>query len=248
MKLQDQVAVITGAGGGIGRATALMLAKEGAHIVVLDPRSDGEPMNTVSAVEALGRKALLLQVDVTSDKQVSGGMEEIARVFGRLDILVNCAGTTSMVPFKNLDGLTEEMWDKMFAVNVKGIFFCSRAASRVMLAKGSGCIINVTSMAGLKASGSSIAYAATKAAAVSLTKTMAVALAPTIRVNAVAPSFVNTPWNAPRKEMYPKFAERSLMKRVAEPEDIAEVIVALVTNASFVTGHIMEIDGGQYLG
>jgi NAD(P)-dependent dehydrogenase (short-subunit alcohol dehydrogenase family) len=83
---------------------------------------------------------------------------------------------------------------------------------------------------------------------VSLTKTMAVALAPTIRVNGVAPSFVNTPWNAPRRDMYPKVAERSLMKRVAEPEDIAEVIVALVTNAGYVTGHVVPIDGGQYLG
>ncbi len=247
MKLQDQVAVITGAGSGIGRVTAIMLAKEGANIVVLDPRSDNEAINTVLSVEALGRKALLLRVDVTNDRQVSEATEEIAKVFGRLDILVNNAGTTSVVPFKNLDGLTEEMWDKMFAVNVKGIFFCSRAVSRIMLVQGSGCIVNVTSMAGLKATGSSIAYAATKAAAVSLTKTLAVALAPTVRVNGVAPSFVNTPWNAPRRYLYPKIAESSLLKRVAEPEDIAEAVVSLVTSAGYVTGQVVPIDGGQYL-
>jgi 3-oxoacyl-[acyl-carrier protein] reductase len=247
MKLQNQVAVITGGGSGIGRATSVMLAELGADIVVMDPRTDGESANTIAAIEKLGRKAAIMQVDVVNDKQVSQAIAQVGKDFGRLDILVNSAGTTSVVPFKNLEGLTEEMWDSAFAVNVKGTFFCSRAAGRVMVPQGSGCIVNVSSMAGLVATGSSIPYAATKAAVVNLTKTMAIALAPKVRVNAVAPSFANTPWNAPRREMYPRVAERSQLKRIAEPDEIAEVIVALVTHARYVTGQVVGVDGGAYL-
>jgi 3-oxoacyl-[acyl-carrier protein] reductase len=247
MKLQNQVAIVTGGGSGIGRATSIMLAEQGANIVVFDPRTDGESANTITAIEKLGRKATLKQIDVTNDKQVSEAIAQVAKDCGRLDILINNAGTASMVPFKNLEGLTEEMWDKMYAVNVKGTFFCSRAAGRVMVPQGSGCIVNVSSMAGLVATGSSIAYAATKAAVVSLTKTMAIALAPKVRVNAVAPSFANTPWNAPRRDMYPRVAERSQLKRIAEPDEIAEVIVALVTHARYVTGQVVGVDGGAYL-
>jgi 3-oxoacyl-[acyl-carrier protein] reductase len=162
-------------------------------------------------------------------------------------VLVNSAGTTSVVPFKDLEGLTEEMWDKAFAVNVKGTFFCSRAAGRVMVPQGSGCIVNISSMAGIVATGSSMAYSATKAAVINMTKTMAIALAPAVRVNSVAPSFADTPWNESRRAMYPKVAERSLLKRIATPEEVAEVIVALATSARYVTGQVLGIDGGAYL-
>jgi 3-oxoacyl-[acyl-carrier protein] reductase len=248
MKLQDKVALITGGVSGIGRETAILLAKEGAHSVLNYSRSEAEAKEAAAAVEALGRKAMLYRADVSNDVQVSSMVEEVAKTFGRLDILVNSAGNTTMVPFKNLEGLSEEAWDRMYAVNVKGVFFASRAAARVMLPQGSGCIVNVSSMGGLVAGGSSIAYAATKAAVVSLTKTMAVALAPNIRVNCVAPSIVNTRWNVSRPEALPRMAERTPLKRVAEAHDVAEVILSLITSASFVTGQTIAIDGGQYLG
>ena len=248
MDLQDKVALITGGVSGVGRETAILLAKEGAHSVLNYSKSEAEAKEAAAAVEALGRKVMLYRADVSSDAQVSAMVAEAAKTFGRLDILVNSAGNTTMVPFKNLEGLTEEAWDRMYAVNVKGVFFSSRAAARVMLPQGSGCIVNVSSMGGLVAAGSSIAYAATKAAVVSLTKTLAVALAPNIRVNCVAPSIVNTRWNASRPEALPRMAERALLKRVAEAHDVAEVILSLITSANFVTGQTIAIDGGQYLG
>src|SRR4030042_3998656 len=151
MKLQDQVALITGGVSGIGRETAILLAKEGANVVLNYSKSEAEAKETVATIEAMGRKALPYRADVSNDPQVSAMVEKLVKTFGRLDILVNSAGTTTMVPFKDLEGLTEEAWDRMYAVNVKGVFFCSRAAARVMLPQGSGCIVNVSSMAGLMA-------------------------------------------------------------------------------------------------
>ncbi len=247
MTLQDQVALVTGSATGMGRATALMLARQGANVVVNYTRSEAEAKETAAAVEALGRKALLVRADVSDDRQVSAMVEETTKVFGRLDILVNNAGTTVFVPFKNLDELTEEIWDRVLAVNVKGTFFCSRAAGKVMLSQGGGCIVNVASTAGLHASGSSIAYAASKAAIINMTKTLAVALGPAVRVNAVAPGFVNTRWNTDRPEGLMAVQERAVLRRYGEPEDVAEVIVALITSASFVTGQVIPVDGGQFL-
>ncbi len=247
MKLQDQVAIVTGSAAGVGRATAIMLAKEGANVVVNYTKSEAEARETVDAIEALGRKAIMVRADVSDDQQVNVMVDRAVEAFGRVDILVNNAGTTVMIPFKDMDAVTEEGWDRVFAVNVKGVFFCSRAAARVMRQQGSGCIVNVASIAGLVAAGSSIAYAASKAAVVNMTKTMALGLAPIIRVNCVAPSFIDTRWNAPRPEMLPKVAERAALKRVSKPEDIAEVIVSLVTSAAFVTGQTVPIDGGQFL-
>lgn len=247
MRLKDQVAIVTGSATGVGRATALMLAREGAHLVINYTRSEAEARETVLAVEALGRRALLVRADVSDERQVLAMVEQTVDAFGRLDILVNNAGTTRVVPFKDLDGLTEDVWDRLFAVNVKGTFFCTRAAARVMQSRGSGCIVNVASTAGLTASGSSIAYAATKAAIISLTKTTAIALAPAIRVNAVAPGYTDTRWNAGQREMLQKWVERAPLKRCAEAEDVAEVIVSLITSASFVTGQVVTIDGGHFL-
>ncbi len=247
MSLQDQVALVTGSATGVGRATALLLAREGAHVVVNYTKSESEARETASAVEALGRKALLVRADVADDRQVSAMVEQTATAFGRLDILVNNAGATAMVPFKDLEGLTEEMWDRVLAVNVKGVFFCSRAAVRLMLPQGSGCIVNVASMGGLVATGSSIAYSASKAAVINMTKTMAVGLGPKIRVNAVAPGFVNTRWNESRPELIPRISERAPLKRVAEVQDVAEVILSLVASSSFVTGQVLPVDGGQFL-
>ncbi len=248
MNLEGQVALITGSATGVGRATALMLARRGVDVAVNYTKSETEARQTASEVEALGRRAMLVRADVSVESEVVSMVDQVASRFGRLDILVNSAGTTVMVPFKNLDGISETDWDRVFDVNVKGVFFASRAAAKAMLNGGGGCIVNVSSAAGLHAAGSSIAYAASKAAVISITKTMALGLAPTIRVNAVAPSIINTRWNAPRPDALPRFAERTPLKRVAEAEDVAEVIVSLIGDASFVTGQTVEIDGGLYLG
>lgn len=245
MRLQNQVAIVTGAATGIGWATAIALAGEGADVVVNYSRSEREAEETIAAIEGLGRRAVAIKADISDDKQVRAMVEETVRSFGRLDILVNNAGTTTMVPFEDLEGLTEEIWDRVLAVNLKGVFFCSRAAGRVMQRQGNGCIVNVASDSGIKPYGSSLAYCASKAGVISLTATMAIALAPQVRVNAVAPGLIDTRWHDGRPDWRPHVEQTALLRRYGKPEDVAEVIVALVASASFVTGQTILVDGGQ---
>jgi 3-oxoacyl-[acyl-carrier protein] reductase len=171
---------------------------------------------------------------------------------GRLDILVNNAGTTYFVPNANLDGLTEDMWNHILAVNLKGTFFCSRAAAPFMRQAGQGEIVNVASVAGIRGGGSSIAYSVSKAGVISLTTNLARALAPEIRVNCVAPGFIDTRWL--RRGMGERYesardraAERNPLGRVSTPEDVAQVIVGLIAEADHVTGQTLVVDGGAGL-
>ncbi len=245
MRLDNQVALVTGASSGIGRATAIALASEGADIVINYSKSREEAERTAEDIRRLGRKALLVQADVADDAQARSMVEQVVGHFGRLDILINNAGTTIRVEFEDLEGLTEEVWDRVLGVNLIGAFFCSRAAGRVMQRQGSGCIVNVSSDSGTKPYGSSIAYCASKAGMNSLTATMAIALAPQVRVNAVAPGLIDTPWHKGKPDWRPEVAQTALLRRYGKPEDVAEVIVALVASASFVTGQILQVDGGQ---
>lgn len=244
MKLTDKVALVTGGGTGIGRAAALALAREGAAVGVNYSRSQAEAEETAREIDALGGRALPVKADVTSDQQARAMIEKVVGEFGRLDVLVNSAGWTRYVPLHDLEGLTEDDWDRCMAVNVKGIFFCVRAAAPEMRKVGSGCVVNVASIAGIMGIGSSAAYCASKAAVICLTKSLARGLAPEIRVNSVAPGFVDTRWT----EGWDEFRERSRsntpMLRVAAAGDVAEVILGLVTGAGFVTGQTIPVDGG----
>ncbi len=244
MRLQSKVALVTGGGTGIGRATALALAREGADVAVNFSRSEAEARETAAAIEALGRRSLLARADVSDDRQVRAMVDLVVATLGRLDILVNNAGHTTRVSFQDLEGLTEEIWDRTYGVNVKGTFFCSRAAGAIMMRQESGCIVNVASDSGIKPYGSSIAYCASKAAGISLTGTLVVALAPHVRVNAVAPGDINTRWHAGRPGIAEITAQGNLLRRFGQPEDVAEVIVGLVCNAGYVTGQTILVDGG----
>jgi len=157
---------------------------------------------------------------------------------------VNNAGTTFFVEHADLDALTEEMWDRMLAVNLKGVFFCCRAAVRVMRQERLGRIVNVASVAGLTGRGSSIGYCASKAGVISVTKSLALALAPEILVNAVAPGFVETRWTAGRDEFRARNLAATPLDRVAEPEDVADAILYLA-KTDFVTGQVLTVDGGR---
>ncbi len=244
--LNRKTALITGAGTGIGRSIALRLAAAGADIAINYSRSEKEALQTQKAVQESGVRSLVYKADVADDGQVRAMVGETIEKLGRLDILVNNAGVTYFVEHADLEGLKGEYWDRIMGVNVKGMFFCCRAAAEE-LKKRKGCIINITSIAGLTGLGSSIAYAASKAAAISLTKSVARVMAPEVRVNSIAPGVVLTRWVEGQEDHVQRLAEGSPMGRVATAEDISEVAYALITQAGFVTGQSIVVDGGMFM-
>jgi 3-oxoacyl-[acyl-carrier protein] reductase len=244
--LKGKTALITGGATGIGRSIALRLAKEGTNVVINYSRSDRDALETQSEVETLGVKGFLYKADVANDEQVRGMVSKTIEEFGRLDILVNNAGVTYFVNQDDLEGLKEEHWDHIMGVNVKGIFHCCRAASSE-LKKRKGCIINITSVAGLTGLGSSIAYAASKAAAISVTKSLARVMAPEVRVNGIAPGIVLTRWVEGHQEHVKRYADGTPLGRIAGPEDISEVAYSLIAHSTFLTGQIIVVDGGAFL-
>lgn len=244
--LKGRTALITGGGTGIGRSIALRLAREGVNVAINYSRSEREAHETQSEVEALGVRGIVCKADVANDEQVRAMVDNTIGEFGRLDILVNNAGVTYFVDQADLSGLKEEHWDRIMGVNVKGMFFCCRAGSDE-LRKRKGCIINITSVAGLTGLGSSIAYAASKAAAISLTKSLARVMAPEVRVNGIAPGIVKTRWVAGHDEHIRRYADGIPLGRIAGPEDVAEFAYALIAHSGFMTGQIVVVDGGVFI-
>jgi 3-oxoacyl-[acyl-carrier protein] reductase len=250
MELSGKTAMVTGSAVGVGRATALALARRGANVVVNYSRSKTEATETAREVERLGAKALLVRADVSKDGEVRSMVQQAVDAFGGLHVLVNNAATTVFVGFNDLEGLKEEHWDRILAVNLKGPFFCSRAAAPAIKASGGGAIVNIASVAGVRAIGSSIAYAASKAGLINLTVALARVLAPEIRVNCVAPGFIDTRWlRDGLGEFYDVAKQRTAVQtplgRVSRPEDIAQVVMGFVADADFVTGQTIVVDGGS---
>jgi 3-oxoacyl-[acyl-carrier protein] reductase len=239
--LQGQIALVTGGGTGIGRAICLQLGQRGATVIVNYSRSRQEAEETAAEIVAQGGQSIALQADISDPDQVQGMMDQIESTYGRLDILVNNAGTTKWLDHRDLASLTPELFDQIIGVNLKGAYLCIRAALPIMKA---GNIINITSIAGIWAKGSNPIYCASKAALNNLTISLARALGPEIRVNAVAPGLVPTRIQAGREESRKKTAEAAPLKRVATPDDIAEVVLALITGFRHVTGEIITVDGG----
>jgi 3-oxoacyl-[acyl-carrier protein] reductase len=243
---EGQTALVTGGGTGIGRATALKFASEGADVAVNYSRSAKEAEDTADEIRKMGRRSFAVKADVSDDAAVRQMVDAVLHELGRLDTLVCSAGTTRFVPLENLEDLTDAAWDPVFNVNVKGAFYCARAAIPVMKANGGGHIINVSSIAGLTGQGSSLAYAASKAALISVTKSLALSQAPDIRVNAVAPGVVDTRWVVGWEDFVAQAREATPLKRVASPEDVADVIFGLAVSR-FVTGQTWVVDGGCIL-
>ncbi|MDA0836599.1 MAG: glucose 1-dehydrogenase [Planctomycetota bacterium] len=248
MKLEGKVALVTGGGTGIGRACSLALAAEGAAVVVNYSRSVDEAEATAEEARQLSGEAVALKANVASDEEVKSLIRTIDEKYGRLDVLVNNAGTTTFVPHHELDSLTEDMWDAVMAVNVKGTFFASRAAVKLMRKNSEGAIVNIASVAGHIGNGSSIAYCASKAALHSLTKSLARVLAPEIRVNSVSPGVTDTRWIADFGEFIEKNIRATPMERAAQPEDIAKAVMFFVVDSPFITGQDLIADGGRLLG
>ena len=254
MNLEGKVALVTGAGQGIGRAIALRLAREGADVAV----NDVAPTNlsqVARQVESLGRRSMELLADVSNSEQVADMFERLLKHLGRLDILVNNAGIGTVRPILEF---SEVDWDREFDINVKGVFLCSTAAARHMIDQGGGKIINAASVAGIRASPYIVPYSASKAAVILLTQGLALELAPhAINVNAYAPGVIDTPMTdntnralalhrrLPVEDIIQQRLSRIPLGRLGTPDDIAELVAFLASEASdYITGQCIPIGGG----
>ena len=244
--VKGEVALVTGAARGLGRSICLALAHAGADVALglRDVKTGGE---LAREIETMGRRVLPLQMDMSQMDQISHAVEDTVRHFGRLDILVNNAGLSPESPAEDV---REEVFDAMLAVNLKGTFFASQAAGRVMIRQKRGCIINMSSQAGFIALPTESVYCMTKAGIAHLTKCLAVEWGKyNIRVNAVAPTFIRTPGTESVLEdpaLKSKVIESiAALHRIGEPMDVAGAVVFLASPAaSLITGHTMLIDGG----
>jgi len=246
MKLRDKVALITGGARGIGQAIAMTFAKEGADIVVADVNLE-IAQKTTSEIEALGRKALALEMDVTDYAKVEVGLNKILDKFGKVDILVNNAGITK-------DNLILRMsqgeWDAVINVNLKGTFNCIKAVSRPMVKQRSGKIVSIASIIGLIGNAGQANYAASKAGIIALTKTVAKELASrNINANAIAPGFIQTEMTASLPEpVKAKMLEAIPLAKLGSPQDVANVCLFLASaEADYITGQVITVDGGMVM-
>ena len=252
MDFAGRVALVTGGGTGVGKAVTLALAQAGvAGIVVNYSRSAADAEATAEEARALGADALAVQADVSAEAEVIRMVAETVQHFGRLDVLVNNAGTTRFIPLPDLDALTDDVWENIQGVNVRGAFYCSRAAASALRTAGGG-IVNVASIAGLRASGSSIPYMVSKAGLLQLTRSLAAALAPEVRVNAVIPGLIISRWF--RQGMGDEFTDAVERQTAADtplqfvmtPEHVAQAVMGLLAMDG-VTGEAIIVDGGKHL-
>lgn len=241
MKLRDRVAVVTGAGQGIGRGIARRLAEDGATVVIADINGDWAS-ETEKLIRDKGGRAVVQVTDVRQPEQVAAAMARAEDEFGRLDILASNAGVTDRFPF--LDFPLDE-WNRILTLNLTGVFLCGQAAARLMAKRGGGCIINTASNSGIFGGLGRAAYGASKAGIINLTQSMAMELAPhAIRVNAVAPGPIAT-HRTTTEEPDPVFTQRMSLKRFGLPAEIGAAVAFLASDdASFINGHVIPVDGG----
>ncbi|MGH9065499.1 MAG: SDR family NAD(P)-dependent oxidoreductase [Acidimicrobiales bacterium] len=233
---------MTGSTSGIGEATARLFAAEGASVLVNSASSVGPG----EALAAELPDAAYVQGDVSVEAQAAALVTAAVERWGRLDVLVNNAGTTVRIPHADLDAVTDEVWRRILDVNVMGTWYVTRAAVPALRATGGGAIVNVTSLAGVRPTGSSIPYAVSKAALNHLTRLLAGVLGPDIRVNAVAPGLVDTPWTAGWDDVREAVRRRAPLGRSAVPADVAQACLSMAV-AGFVTGQVLVVDGGMGL-
>jgi len=244
MKLEGRVALVTGAGTGIGRAIAERFAAEGAKVGVNYSRSREAAEEVVAGIRSNGGTAIALGADVARESEAKGMIERVLGEFGRLDVLVNNAGWSTRIPHDQLDSLTDEIWDRTFNTNLRGAFYCIRAAVPALSKQEGASVVNIASVAGMTGMGSSIAYAASKGGMITMTKSLARALAPAIRVNAIAPGFVRTRFANWPASAFDQGEAMTPLKRLATVEEIAALALHLAAEAKAVTGETIVVDGG----
>jgi NAD(P)-dependent dehydrogenase (short-subunit alcohol dehydrogenase family) len=254
-----KVALVTGSSTGIGRATAVTLAGLGAKVVVNYASSADDAAETLSLVEAAGGSGIVVQADVSDEDAVRSMLDRARNELGPISVLVNNAGTSTFVPFNRLDDLTDDIWESTYRTNVIAAYRCIRlCAPDLQAAEGGGAVVNVASIAGVMSIGSSLAYAASKAALINMTRGLARTLAPSVRVNAVAPGYVDSAWWERRGGMSPEQVDRQRAGAAAatplqvatQPEEVAGLITWLVCGpgSGSVTGECVLVDGGLHLG
>ena len=253
MEIAGKVAVVTGSSSGVGRATAEVLAELGAAVVVNYNRGAEAANEIVEGITSRGGRAVAVQADVRSDADCRRLIDAAVDEFGALQILVNNAGMTHFIPHDDLEAVTDEVWDDIIGANLRGVFNCSRAAAPHMRTAGEGAIVNVSSVAGAGGGGSCIPYAASKAGVNVITKSLARVLGPEIRINTIAPGFIEGRWlrGGLGEETYEagrqRLSETAPLRGVATPETCADAIVALIERNVFVTGQTVTVDGGATL-
>ena len=240
--------MVTGAATGIGRSVLLALARATYDVALNYSSSEAAARETAAEAEKLGARTLLVRCDVSDEAGVRAMLKKVEDAFGRLDVLINNAGITAPWKPKDLETLSLEDWDRVFAVNVRGLFQVTRASIKLLKASR-GCVVNTASIVGLRPGPQPLPYAAAKAAVVNLTKTLAWNLAPEIRVNAVAPGWMEGDWmrrmlRDKYDELMGKRAKATPLRRVVTADDVAETMMSLVESNRFVTGEVIVIDGG----
>jgi NAD(P)-dependent dehydrogenase (short-subunit alcohol dehydrogenase family) len=243
--LSEKIAVVTGAGRGLGHDISLALARYGAHVVACS-RTESELAAVAKKIQAMGRQALPLSMDVSDIRSIRHMVDRAVEAFGRIDILVNSAGINRP---QRAEDVTEDNWDQVMETNLKGLFFCAQAVGRVMISRKKGKIINISSDAGTVGIPGRAAYCASKGGVNLVTKVLAIEWAQHhINVNAIAPAFIETPLTEPvlKDPAFKKYVlENTPLGRVGKPKDVSSAAVFLASDASdYMTGHIMLIDGG----
>jgi len=245
MKLKDRVAIVTGGGTGIGRAISEHLARDGARVIVNYSRSHDDARSTVKEIQSKGGTAIAVAADVSDQTQATALMAAAITEFGRLDYLINNAGWSTRVPHAKMDELTDEIWDHVFDTNLRGAFYCVRAAVPLLRKQPGAAIVNIASVAALLGMGSSMAYAASKGGMVTLTKSLARALAPDIRVNAVLPGFIRTRFAGWTEDAFSAAEKVTPLRKLASVDDVADAALFFCAHALGTTGETLVVDGGS---
>jgi 3-oxoacyl-[acyl-carrier protein] reductase len=248
--LTGKAAIVTGGASGIGLACSLILEQSGAVVAINYLPNDEKAIQLIAKLQSDGLNVIAAPGDISDPLSAQSMIKSAIKSLGRLDFLINNAGTPGTpepIPPSDLEKMTEEFWEKLLHTNLIGPFRCAKAAAKSLKMSG-GCIVNMASIAGVGAQGSSIAYAASKSGLISLTRSLARGLAPEVRVNAVAPGQTATPWTEGWSEVRKKNAvDKSVLKRRSEPEDIAQAVLFLCAGASMITGQTIIVDGGMTL-
>jgi len=253
MTLNQAVCIVTGSAAGIGAACAERLASKGARVAINYTKSEREAREVAGICEAKGGQTIVVQADVSSDEDCRRLAKAVETKWGRIDALVNNAGTTKFARHDDLDALQAADFQRIFGVNVIGPFQMVRAVAPAMQKQGRGAVVNVSSIAGITGTGSSVAYAASKGALNTMTFSLARALGPAIRVNAVCPGFVETRWlkgglGAEYEAKKQNYEAITPLKSTVLPEDVADAVVWLLEGGDKVTGEVITVDSGVHLG